>query len=86
MRQWSTRRVAYVAITGMTLFWMIFQIHTLIYINIHHISGTYYSCTYTPGIYTVFTDYYQLIVREIFATLLMLIFGLLTVKNLQNSR
>jgi hypothetical protein len=54
--------------------------------NIYHISGTYYSCNYAPGIYTVFTNYYQLMVRGIVATLLMLIFGLLTVKNLQNSR
>jgi hypothetical protein len=85
VRQWSTCRVAYISITGMTIFWMIFHIHTLIYIGIYLIIPDYYSCTYTPGIYTIFVNYYQLIVRGIFATLLMSIFGLLTVKNIRST-
>jgi hypothetical protein len=85
VRRWSTRRVAYITIIGMTLFWVIFHIHLLIYMNIYQ-NGVRYSCTYTPGIYTVFVKYYQLIVRGILAPLLMLIFGLLTVRNIRSAR
>ncbi len=69
----------------MTLFWMIVHIHTLIYIVIYQLSPYYISCTYAPGIYTVFVNYYQLVVRGIFATSLMLIFGLITVKNIRTT-
>jgi hypothetical protein len=85
IRQYSTRRVAYVAVAIMTLFWMIFHIHTLIYINIYQ-SGPYsYSCSYAPGSYIVFVNYYQLVVRGLFAPLLMLFFSLLTVKNIRSA-
>jgi hypothetical protein len=54
--------------------------------NIYQTKPDYYSCTYTPGIYTTFVNYYQLVVRGLFATLLMLVFSLLTVKNIRGVR
>ncbi|CAF0924182.1 unnamed protein product [Adineta steineri] len=85
IRQLSTRRLAFIVISSMTLFWMIFHIHTLIYINIYQLAPYYYSCSYAPGIYTTFTNYYQLVVRGLLATLLMIVFGLLTVKNIRRA-
>jgi hypothetical protein len=83
IRQWSTPRVAYLAIASITIFWMVFEIHTLIYMNIYQINPYDSSCTYTPGIYTTFVNYYQLIVRGLLVPLLMLVSGLLTVKNIR---
>jgi hypothetical protein len=83
VRKRSTRRLAITCIIGLALFWMIFQIHALIYMEIVQVGVNYFVCTFQPGAYTSFITYYSLFIVGLTPPLLMIIFGLLTLKNIR---
>ncbi|CAF0830343.1 unnamed protein product [Adineta steineri] len=82
-RQRSTRRLIIISMIGISLFWMIFESHALIFTEILELGPDYFICYYQPGIYTVFMSYHAFIVNGILPTLLMIIFGCWTVKNIR---
>jgi len=83
-RQRSTRRLAYTCIISVTLFWVLFHVHTLILTNIIQLAPNYFVC-YFQGVYLSFISYYFLI-EEIIALSLMIIFGLWSIKNIRSIR
>lgn len=82
-RKRSTRRLAITCIIGLAVFWMIFQIHTLIYMDIVQYGVDYFVCTFQPGIYTSFITYYSLFVIGLGAPVLMGLFGIWAMKNVR---
>jgi hypothetical protein len=85
-RKRSTRRLAITCIIVLALFWMIFHIHALIYMQILQYGVDYFICTFQPGAYTSFITYYVLIVIGISPPLLMILFGFWTMKNIRQVR
>ena len=85
-RKRSTRRLAITCLLGLALFWMIFHIHTLIYMQIVQYGADYFICTFQPGRYTSFITYYSLIVIGVGAPALMSVFGIWTMKNVQQAQ
>jgi hypothetical protein len=83
-RQRSTRRLAYTCIISVTLFWVLFHIHVLIWTNIIQIVPNQFLC-YFQGVYLDFIGYYFLI-EEIIALSLMIIFGLWSIKSIRSIR
>ena len=82
-RKRSTRRLAITCIIGSAIFWMIFHIHAFIYMVILQFGPDYFICTFQPGAYISFITYYSLIVTGIAPPLLMIIFGIWTMKNIR---
>jgi hypothetical protein len=85
-RKRSTRRLVIVCLISLGLFWTLFHIHALIYINILQFGPDYFVCYFQPGAYTTFITYYSLFFVGIFPPLLMTIFGVRTVKNIRQVR
>jgi hypothetical protein len=83
-RQRSTRRMAYLSLSSGTLFWSLFHIHTIIFANITQIGSNSFLCYYQQGVYLAFVSYYSLI-KQILSFSLMLICGLWSIKNIQNT-
>ena len=85
MRGWSHPRIAYRLIAGVTVFWMLFSIHTLIGVTI--LPGpTGPFCYIGPGPYTIFATLYSIIISYSLPPILMIIFGLLTIANVQQAQ
>ncbi len=84
-RQRSTLRGSYLCVIGGTIFWMLFHTPALIFMTITQIAANLSVCSYHIGFYLTFIGYYS-IIKESSSILLLLIFGLLTVKNMQHSR
>ncbi|CAF0919432.1 unnamed protein product [Adineta ricciae] len=84
-RQRSTCRLAYISIIGISIFWLIFHIHALILPDIIQLYPTYFACYFPSGSYLTFITFY-LLIRIILTLSLMVIFGLFTVRNIQNMR
>ncbi|CAF1074138.1 unnamed protein product [Adineta steineri] len=84
MRSKSTHRLAYICIMIVTLLWLLFHSHALVLTNIIEPLPNFFRCYFQPGIYLVFIGYYSLIIKGIFIPLLMIIFGLWTVKNIRS--
>jgi hypothetical protein len=82
-RKRSTRRLAITCIIGLLLFWMIFHIHALIFVQIFQYGVDYFVCTFQPGAYTSFITYYSLIVIGVSPPFLMILFGFWTMKNVR---
>jgi hypothetical protein len=85
-RKRSTRRLAITCIIGLLLFWMIFHIHALIYMEILQYGVNYFVCTFPPGTYTSFITYYSLIVIGVSPPFFMILFGLWTMRNIRQLR
>lgn len=83
IRRYSTRRLAFICIILVTLFWALFHIHLLILINFVQFPSGFVICYFQPGIHTVFIGYYSLVIKGILIPILMLSFGLWTVKNVR---
>jgi hypothetical protein len=86
IRKRSTLRLATICIISLALFWMIFHIHALIYMEILQYGVNYFVCSFPPGAYTAFITYYSLFIIGITPPLLMVIFGLWTLKNIRQVR
>ncbi|CAF3850729.1 unnamed protein product [Adineta steineri] len=56
-RQRSTPRLAYICISGATLFWMLFHCHALILTDIQEIAPGLFLCYPRAGPYVVFMGY-----------------------------
>ena len=85
-RQRSTRCLAYMCISGVTLFWILFHIYTLVSASILQVAPNYFVCYFTSGIALVFISYYTLIIKSILVPLIMIIFAVWTVKNIRSIR
>jgi hypothetical protein len=85
-RRKSTRRLAIVCLISSALFWSLFHIHALFYLEIIQLGPGYFICYFQPGTYTLFITYYSLFIVGILPPLLMAIFGFLTLKNIRQVR
>lgn len=85
VRAWSCPRIAYRLIAGVTIFWIVFSVHTLIGISIIP-SALGAICYVQPGIYTLFVAIYLIIFNYSLPPILMVTFGLLTVANIRRTR
>ncbi|UJR12268.1 hypothetical protein I4U23_016445 [Adineta vaga] len=83
-RQRSTHRFAYLCITCVTLFCLLAESHTFALVRIQPTAPGVNFCFFQFGNYYRFISYYTAIVKGILIPLLMLIFGLWTIKNVRN--
>ncbi|CAF1097263.1 unnamed protein product [Adineta steineri] len=85
-RRRSTRRLMFISIIGMCLFWSVFHIHALIFTQIVQYGTNYFVCIRQPGVYSEFVTYYSLVVTGCLPPTLMAIFGFWAVKNIRQMR
>ena len=85
-RRRSTRRLAYMCISGVTLFWVLVHIYALILGNIIQIAPNYFACYFTSATALTFVSYYTLIIRSILVPLIMATLAVWTVKNIRSIR
>ncbi|CAF4204833.1 unnamed protein product, partial [Adineta steineri] len=83
-RQHSTSRLAYICICIITLFWLIFHSHALIFTTIIETAPGVAICYFQPGFYLSLISYYSLIIKALLILILMVILGLWTVKNVRS--
>ena len=82
-RRRSTRRIAYICIISGAIFWMIFNIHTIILGNIIEAAPNYFVCYSNSATYTTAITYYSLIIKAIFVPSLMAFLGIWAIKNIR---
>ncbi len=85
-RRRSTRRLAYISIIGVTVFWALFHSHILFLANITQVAPNLFVCYFQSGIESLFNSYYLLIIKVFILPLLMIIFALLIVRNIRKVR
>ncbi|UJR17516.1 hypothetical protein I4U23_004411 [Adineta vaga] len=83
-RQRSTPRLAYLCISIITVFWLIFHSHALFYTIIIETLPGVRVCYFQPGLYLSLVSYYSLIIKAFLIPTIMVIFGLWTVKNVRS--
>ena len=83
IRRRSTRRLAFVCIFAITLFWLLFHIHLFFFTKLFQFESGSSFCYFQPGIYTTFIGIYSLVIKNILIPMLMLIFGLWTLKHIR---
>ena len=86
LRLWSTRRVAYVAIVIVGLFWLLFHLHAFVHVDIFQFKGSPPFCSITPGSYTSFISYYALIVSALLPSMLFSAAAIRTALNMHRIR
>ncbi|CAF0909298.1 unnamed protein product [Adineta steineri] len=84
-RSWSQPRFAYRSIGCVSLFWILFSIHSLFGSTIFSRLG-YTQCYIQPGSYTLFVALYSIIINYLLPPTLMAIFGLLTIANIRQTQ
>ncbi|CAF1317992.1 unnamed protein product [Adineta steineri] len=84
-RSWSQPRFAYRSIACVSLFWILFSIHSLFGSTISSRLG-YTQCYIQPGSYTLFVALYSIIINYLLPPTLMAIFGLLTIANIRKTQ
>ncbi|UJR32373.1 hypothetical protein I4U23_019835 [Adineta vaga] len=85
-RLYSSKRLAYFSIGTSSIFWILFNTHVLIQMNIYEINPSEFSCTYNfPKWYYDFVTY-SLGVINITFCLLMIILCLFAFKNVRHIR
>ena len=82
-RKLSTRRLIYISTIGIAVFWILFHVHALIFTEILQFGPDYYVCYFQLGMYTTLMTYNALITNGTLPLLLMMLFGLWTVKNVR---
>ncbi|CAF0828150.1 unnamed protein product [Adineta ricciae] len=80
-RQWSSLRIAFQLIIANIIFWSLIYIQIIIFYE--NGNGT---CTFRSGSYGMFFSIYIAVDSGILPLLLMLIFGLLTVRNIHQAK
>ncbi|CAF1569872.1 unnamed protein product [Adineta steineri] len=85
-RQRSTRRFAYMSIIIITIFWILFHSHILSSAVITQVTPNNFVCNLPPGADLILHSYYSLIVKALLIPLLMIIFGLLALRNIRRIR
>jgi hypothetical protein len=86
LRKRMTRRLACLLSFFGTIFWILFHIHALIYSKIVEIKHNSFHCDLQTGLYSTLVTYYLLIIKGILSPILLITFGILTTKNLRNTR
>ncbi|CAF1438750.1 unnamed protein product [Adineta steineri] len=79
----SSRRLILISLISLGLFWMIFHIHALIFMEIEQFGPNYFVCYYRSGAYTIFITYYLLLINGLLPPLTMAILGFVTVNNIR---
>ena len=82
-RQRSTRRLAYICITILTIFWAVFHIHLLVLMSLIQAGPNSFICYFQPGTHAMLVNYYSVIIRGIVIPLLMIITGSWAMKNVR---
>ena len=85
-RRRSTRRLAFISISGVTIFWILFHIHILFLANITLTAPNTYICYFQAGLESLFNSYSLIVIKVFLLPLLMTIFGLLTMRNIRKVR
>ncbi|CAF1242275.1 unnamed protein product [Adineta steineri] len=85
IRQISTLRLAYLTIAIQPLFYILILIVVIFVTNILQIEPNYFYCYIEPGEFTLILTYIS-ILKEIFIPSLLIIFGFLSVRNIQAMR
>ncbi|CAF1549546.1 unnamed protein product, partial [Adineta steineri] len=85
-RQRSTLRLTYISIIGVTLFWLLVHIHALFLTHIIEPLPNIIICSFQPGFYVTFINYYIILIQDILIPLLMITLGVWTVRNLRKRR
>ena len=83
IRRWSNSLFISISIGSITLFWIVFHTHALINTNIFPYDLNLFVCASNPGVYSTFITFYSLIFHGIIPPLLMIIFGMITMKNIR---
>ena len=83
-RQRSTNRLAWICIISVAIFWILFHSHTLVLVNGIPTGPNQYRCFFNLGLYYTLITYYTLIIQGICIPLLLIIFGLWTLKNIRS--
>jgi hypothetical protein len=86
IRKRSTCRLACILSIGGSIFWILFDIHALIYSEIVEIKSSSFHCDLRIGLYSTIVTYYSLIVKGIITPLLLIIFILWAIENIRNIR
>ena len=86
IRQISNQSFIYKCLISLTLFWILFHIHAFFHTNIIQFGYNLFVCYFDPGLYTILTSYYTLIVNGILPPILLAIFAFLTMRNLHHSQ
>ena len=85
LRSWSRPSFAYRATGGVSIFWLLFSIHSFFGSIIY--SGPYGSyCYIQEGLYMVFVTFYTIIINYLLPPFLMVIFGLLMIINVRQAQ
>jgi hypothetical protein len=85
-RLYSSKRLAYFSISISTSFWMIFNFHLLIKVNLQEISPSVFVCFYDSSkIYFDFI-YYSLLIINVLFWFIMVILCVFTFKNVRRIR
>ncbi|CAF0735204.1 unnamed protein product [Adineta steineri] len=82
-RKLSTRRLIRISVISITIFWLLFHIHALIFTQILQYGPNFFACYYQPGTYTKFMTFSSLLLNGTLPPLFMGIFGLWTVRNIR---
>lgn len=85
VRAWSQPRMAYRLIAGVSIFWMLLSIHTLVGSNTYIKFGQPF-CLPGEGSYSLFVALYWIICIYLLPSILMIIFGLLTIINVRQAQ
>ena len=85
-RLYSSRRLAYLLIGISTLFWILFNIHTLIKVNIYQLGPSFFICYYELSPFYLNFVNYSLTSFNCSFCLLMIVLSALSFKNVQRIR
>ncbi|CAF1484983.1 unnamed protein product, partial [Adineta steineri] len=66
-----------------TLFWLLFHIHALFLTHNIEPAPNVIICSFQPGLYASFMNYYIILIQDILVPLSMIILGAWTVRNLR---
>jgi hypothetical protein len=86
IKKWSNTHFIGICIGSLILFWILFHIHALINTNIFEYELNIFICAPNSGLYSILISFYSLIFNDIITPILMITFGLLTVKNIRQVR
>ena len=83
-RRLSRTYFAYRLIIIVSIFWILFSIHELFGAIILSGPNSAY-CYIRPGLYTIFSTFYMIIINHLLPPILMIILGLMTIINVRRA-
>ncbi|CAF1470892.1 unnamed protein product [Adineta steineri] len=83
-RLYSSKRLAYFMISISTCFWILFNIHLLIKVNIYQFSPSFYLCSYEPtNLYLDFVYFFLSSIHTLYV-IVLLILSIFSFKNVHH--